>query len=213
MIMALLDVNDDGILQESELEGDASELLEELDRNNDNSISKKELAELSEPQVKVSDKLAAIDTHSDQSTSRVVALPDGIHRGLNRHFKTYTNVLAPNGKPIHFLAMDGWNVDRIVRVRKVMEHFLCDARGHQFGQKTELANAMADNHATMVLLNHSRDMDRVMPAIERLDLQIQDLRANESPFEGEPDYMDHQTRDAAYEEVFHLVHGSGIIFA
>ena len=52
-----------------------------------------------------------------------------------------------------------------------------------------------------------------MPVIESLDLQCQDLRANESPFEGEPDYMDHQTRDAAFEEVFHLVHGAGIIFA
>ena len=211
MMMALLDANDDGVLQHTELEGDAADMMEELDENGDGQISKQELASISEPQVEVSSKLTAIET--TQTTNRVVPLPDGIDRGLNRHFKKYTNVLAPNRKPIHFLAMDGWSEDRIVRARKVLEHFLRDAPGREFGAKTKLANTMADHHATMVLLNHSRDMDRVMPALERLDLQCQDLRANESPFEGEPDYMNHETRDAAYEEVFHLIHGSGIIFS
>ena len=211
MIMAILDVNNDGKLQKSELEGDAKRMLRGVDTNRDGVITAKELARIAGgPVVDVHSQLANIDTY--KNPQRIVALPDGIHEGLNRHFVKYTNLLAPNGKPIHFLAMDGWNNDRILRARKVMEHFLCDVPNRKWGEKTTLANAMGDSHATMVLLNHSRDMDRVMPDIEGTNLQMQDLRANESPYEGEPDYMKHETRDAAYEEVFHLVHASGVIF-
>lgn len=212
MIMALLDQNSDGKLQQSELEGDARQMLSGVDANGDGEICAEELARISGgPAEDVHSKLAVIDTF--QNSNRIVDLPRGIHRGINRHFKKYTNILAPNGQPIHFLAMDGWSTERILRARKVMEHFLQDVPDRQWGDKTELANTMANNHATMILLNDSRDMDRVLPAIEGLNLQLQDLRANESPFEGEDDYMQHKTRDAAYEEVFHLIHGSGIVFA
>lgn len=211
MMMSLLDVNDNGQLEASELKGDAKEMLGGLDANQDGVITSKELSIVSGRKVDVHSKLVAIDTH--KNPHRIVELPDALHRGLNRHFVRYTNVLAPNGKPIHLLAMDGWSVDRILRARKVLEHFLTDVPDRQWGDKTALANAMADNHATMVLLNTNRDMDRVMPAIESLNLQLQDLRANESPFEGEPDYMAHETRDAAYEEVFHLIHASGVLDA
>ena len=211
MMMSLLDLNNNGQLEADELEGDAKEMLGELDSDNNGIITSQELLVVSESQVDVQSKLAVIDTHKNRQ--RIVDLPDGIYRGINRHFKKYTNVLAPNGKPIHILAMDGWSVDRILRTRKVLEHFLADVPDRQWGDKTPLANAMADNHATLVLLNDDRDMDRVIPAIENVNLQFQDLRANEAPFEGEADYMKHETRDAAYEEVFHLVHASGVLDA
>lgn len=211
MMLNLLDLNNNGQLEREELEGDASEMLADLDANRDGIITTAELAAVQEPPTQVHNSLARIDTK--QNTKRIVDLPQGIHPGLNRHFKKYTNVLAPNGSPIHFLAMDGWSDDRILRVRKVLEHFLRDVPNRQWGHKTPLANAMANNHATMVLLNDSRDMDRVFPDIEDVDLQMQDLRANESPFEGESDYLQHQTRDAAYEEVFHLIHAAGVLDA
>ncbi|MDB4778334.1 hypothetical protein OAG68_02645 [bacterium] len=212
MIMALLDVNGDSKLQESELEGDAKSMLREVDQNEDGVISAKELAAIAdEPRVDVHSKLVQIDTH--QNPMRIVELPGELHEGINQNFAKYTNVLAPNGKPIHILAMDGWSDDRILRARKVLEHFLTNVPNRKWGEKTAVANTMADNHATLVLLNHNRDMDRVMPALEGTNLECQDLRANESPFEGEADYMKHETRDAAYEEVFHLIHGKGVIFA
>ena len=212
MIMALLDVNNDGKIQNAELEGDAKKMLRDVDSNRDGVITTEELAQISDDDlIDVDSKLSGIDTH--QNSLRIVNLPDNIHEGINRHFVKYTNLLAPNGQSIHFLAMDGWTNNRILRVRKVVEHFLTDAPNRKWGVKRELANAMADSNATMVLLNHSRDMERVMPDMEDTNLQLQDLRANESPFEGEPDYMKHETRDAAYEEVFHLVHGSGVIFS
>lgn len=211
MILALMDLNDDGQLQSSELEGDARTMLGVADANKDGTITRSELRAMSPTQIDVHSKLAKIDTYTNPQ--RIVDLPVATHKALNRFFPKYTNVLAPNGRPIHILAMDGWSNDRILRVRKVLEHFLRDAPSRQWGSKTALANAMADNHATMVLLNHQRDMDRVMPSVEGLNLQMQDLRANESPYEGESDYMQHETRDAAYEEVFHLIHASGVLFA
>ena len=210
-ILALLDLNDDGKLQMSELEGDAREWLEGIDENRDGVIAADELAQISGgPREDLHSELIGIDTFAQPH--RIVELPDDLRNRLKGHFVKYTSVFAPNGKPIHFLAMDGWSDDRILRARKVLEHFLTDTPHRKFGDKTELANEMANNHATMVLLNHNRDMGRVMPVLERSNLACQDLRANESPYEGEDDYMLHETRDAAYEEVFHLVHGKGLIF-
>lgn len=212
MLMAMLDQNSDLKLQDTELEGDAKEILEDVDANQDGTITVDELSSMSNvPITDVHAKLSAIDTR--QNPERIVDLPVGIHIGLNRHFRKYTNVLAPNGTPIHLLAMDGWSDTRLLRVRKVLEHFLQDVPDRQWGDKSMLANAMANNHAALVLLNSSDDMERVFPDIEGTDLHLQDLRANESPFEGEDDYMQHKTRDAAFEEIFHLIHGSGVIFA
>ena len=211
LIMNLLDLNNDRRLDKSELEGNAIDMLEELDQNGDSVIDVSELAVFSEEQVDVHTMLSSIDTMTHPS--RIVDLPNGIHKGINLHFKKYTNVLAPNGTPIHFLAMDGWSNDRILHARKVMEHFLTDVPGIRWGNKAELANTMANNHATMILLNDQRDMDRVLPSLENTNLQLQDLRANESPYEGESDYMGHESRDAAWEEVFHLVHAAGILEA
>lgn len=211
MIMALLDLNNDGIIQQSELEGDAREWLQGVDQNHDNEISAEELAMIADDSEEdLQSRLLQIDTF--QNPHRIVELPESIRKELGGQFTKYSNIFAPNGKPIHFLAMNGWSDSRILRARKVLEHFLTDVPHRQWGRKTELANELANNHATMVLLNHSRDMDRVMPVLERTNLECQDLRANESPFEGELDYMQHETRDAAFEEVFHLVHGKGLIF-
>ena len=89
-----------------------------------------------------------------------------------------------------------------------MEFILTDFSGSEYGSnKAAVANAMADRKATMVLFNTLKEMGKALPGLSnKTDLSMQDLRANECPWEGSEDYMKHITRDAAYEEVWHLVY-------
>lgn len=142
----------------------------------------------------------------------VVPLPESVDDRIETWFGRYTRVVAPNGKPIHILAQDGWREDQIVRTRKVLQHILRGVPGTRFGaDKDAIANAMADRRATLVLFD---TVDRLEHAFDGglgdLELGFQDLRANECPVEGDPDYLGHETRDAAFEEILHMVHDYGI---
>lgn len=152
------------------------------------------------------------DVDVSTSPSRVVPLPSTMPAVLAEVFVSYSKVVAPNGKPIHIFADAGWSEARIVKARKVLEHVLEDAPGARYGgDKTTVANAMADNRATLVLFETEEALEAALSGpLGRIDLGLQDLRANECPIEGSEDYLAHETRDASYEEIIHLVHDYGI---
>ena len=165
-----------------------------------NSCAERELATLPE-----------IDTSA--SPDGIVVLPEDVPQVFRDYFVKYTKVIAPNGKPIHFLVQDGWTDDQVKHGRNVMEHLLADFPGSPYGDdKSGIANAMADVRATMVFFNTEEDLNQAMrEGLDRAtDLSMQDLRANESPAVGDADYMAHVTRDASYEEIWHLIHDYGI---
>ena len=143
----------------------------------------------------------------------VVALPPETPEVLKQYFVKYTNVIAPNGKPIHILAADRWTDDQIRHGRDVLEFLLTDYPGSEYGDdKTAIANAMSDRKATMVFFNTPEELEAAFEGrlAGATDLSMQDLRANESPAVGDADYMAHVTRDASYEEIWHLIHDYGI---
>ena len=152
------------------------------------------------------------DIDISESPTGIVPLPKGIDSRIHKWFDRYTKIEAPNGKPIHILAQEGWREDQIIRARKVLEHILTDVPGSRFGEdKSEVANNMAKRRATLVLFNTARDLERAFRgSFGEVELGCQDLRANECPVEGDDDYMAHRTRDAAFEEILHLVHDYGI---
>jgi len=121
---------------------------------------------------------------------------------------------SPNGKPIHLLAQDDWTDDKLIKVRNILEHMLTDYPGSEYGSdKTKVANSMSERKATMVLFNSSQASREAMSGLRRgtTDLDMQSMWANELSAEGSDDYMNHITRDATYEEVWHLVHDTGVI--
>ena len=147
----------------------------------------------------------------------IVPLPPNTPEIFTEVFSRYTKIVAPNGKPIHFLIQDAWSDDKVLKARNIMEHILTDYPGSKYGHdKTAVANAMADNRATMTLFNTSsaaREAEQGELGQAATDLFTQSLWENETTAEGDDDYMSHITRDAAYEEVLHLVQGSGIMDA
>ena len=147
------------------------------------------------------------------SPNGIVLLPENVPSVFKDVFTKYTKILAPNGKPIHMLAQAGWTEDQIKKARNVLKFILTDYPGSAYGNdKTAIANAMADKRATMVFFNTEPDLRKALrgPLGRVTDLSMQDLRANENPAEGTNDYMNHITRDASFEEIWHLVHDYGI---
>jgi hypothetical protein len=148
------------------------------------------------------------------SPNGIVSLPDTVSSIFTDVFVKYTKVVAPNGKPIHLLAQEDWTDDKLVKVRNILEHMLTEYPGSQYGSdKTKVANSMSDRKATMVLFNSSQASREAMSGLRRgtTDLDMQSMWANELSAEGSDDYMNHITRDATYEEVWHLVHDAGVI--
>ena len=147
------------------------------------------------------------------SSNGIVELPEDVPSVIRDVFTKYTKIIAPNGKPIQILAQAGWTDDQIKKGRNVLQFILTDYPGSEYGSdKSLIANAMADRKATMIFFNTEPDLHEAMrgPLGRGTDLSMQDLRGNENPAEGTADYMNHITRDASFEEIWHLVHDNGI---
>ena len=158
-------------------------------------------------------KVTLPDIDVSLSKDGIVQLPDNVPDVFKKYFVKYTKILSPNGKPIHILAQDGWTNDQIKHGRNVLEHILEDYPGSVYGEdKSHIANSMSDKKATMVFFNTEPDLEKAFQEGlgEATDLSMQDLRSNECPAVGSDDYMNHITRDASYEEIWHLVHDYGI---
>jgi hypothetical protein len=148
------------------------------------------------------------------SPNGIVPLPATVPSIFMEVFVKYTKVITPNGNPIHFLAQADWTDDKLIKVRNILEHMLTDYPGSQYGSdKTKVANSMSDRKATMVLFDNSQAAREAMrgPLNGATDLEMQSMWANEIAAEGSEDYMNHITRDATYEEVWHLVHETGVM--
>jgi len=123
-------------------------------------------------------------------------------------FDRYTSVTAPNGQPIHIIAQDKLSNNQIIRARSVLTHYLTNYASSEYGNdKSSVANKMAVNGATLLLLNGSDDGKN--PAGE---LEGQPLYQNEIQVEGHEWYInqDYNHRDATFEEILHMVHDMGI---
>ncbi|SMR81726.1 hypothetical protein SAMN04488030_2155 [Aliiroseovarius halocynthiae] len=151
----------------------------------------------------------------DISTTQtgVVPFPKGTPAIYTNVFSKYTKVVAPNGKPIHILIEDGWTDAQAVKGRNVLEHYLTSVPGLQYGSdKSAVANSIADQGAALIFANNWDSMETAgMRAVfDAFGGKVQNQHANEITVEGSKDYLEHKTRDASWEEIFHFVHDYGI---
>ncbi|MEM7309403.1 MAG: hypothetical protein AAF682_22160 [Planctomycetota bacterium] len=153
------------------------------------------------------------DIDISASPNGVVPLPGSVSPVFTNVFGRYTKIVAPNGKAIHFLLQDQVTDEMAVRARETMRFYLTDVPGTAFGaDKTAVANSMADLDATLVYFNTEQDAFlALIGPLGGSPMFFQDLYAEESVVEGTPPYATNSVRDATLEEVFHLVHGSGIL--
>ena len=128
-------------------------------------------------------------------------------RFYRKGFTRYARVVAPNGGVIPLFAQDEISEGQLRRARNLLRFFLRDVPDTSWGlDKAEVANKMAENGAALMMPNgeHEEGNEPNLPA--------QPLYADETPVEGDRWFMNnnYNHRDAAFEEIFHLVHDEGI---
>ncbi|QZE15165.1 hypothetical protein K4L44_04855 [Halosquirtibacter laminarini] len=160
-------------------------------------------------------KLTPIPTGIDVSVNSngIVELPSNMPDVFKKVFTKYTKVMAPNGKPIHILIQNGWSDAQAVKGRKVLEHYLTNFPGSEYGNdKSAVANSIANLGGVLFFANdwNSMETPQMQAAMNALGGKVQNQHANEITVEGSEDYLNHKTRDASWEEIFHFVHDYGI---
>jgi len=117
------------------------------------------------------------------------------------YFSQHINYTAPNGKPITILAQEEVTDSQMLYAYSLLEFYLSNF-------DDEIANRMAENEATLVMTNGA-DGQGSTPEKAMLG---QSLTQTETAPPGSKWYMesDYGHRDAAFEEIFHLVHDFGI---
>ncbi|MBC8200559.1 MAG: calcium-binding protein [Planctomycetes bacterium] len=122
-------------------------------------------------------------------------------------FTKFTEVVAPNGKSIPIIAQKGVRDIAVARCRNLLTFYLTDVPGTRYGaDKSSVANAMANNHA-MLMMPEGAHREGHEP-----DVEAQPQFESETPVDGSRWYIrnDWEHRDAAFEEIFHLLHDTGI---
>jgi len=122
-------------------------------------------------------------------------------------FTKYIEIIAPNGKPIPIIAQKGVRDIAVARCRNMLKFYLTDVPNSKYGtDKSGVANAMANNRA-MLMMPEGEHHEGQEPEIE-----AQPQFESETPVDGSRWYIrnDWNHRDAAFEEIFHLVHDTGI---
>ncbi len=122
-------------------------------------------------------------------------------------FVKYTDVIAPNGRTIPIIAQKGIRDIAVARCRNLLQFYLTDVPESKYGSdKSAVANAMANNRATLMMPEGRHREGREPP----IDAQPQ--YESETPVDGSRWYVrnDWDHRDAAFEEIFHLLHDNGI---
>ncbi|HIA72593.1 MAG TPA: hypothetical protein EYO01_07860 [Phycisphaerales bacterium] len=130
---------------------------------------------------------------------------DSLYR--DEGFTKYVEVIAQNGKPIPIIAQKGVRDIAVARCRNLLKFYLTNVSGTKFGNdKSAVANAMANNHA-MLMMPEGAHREGQEPHIH-----AQPQYEYETPVDGSRWYIrnDWDHRDAAFEEIFHLVHDTGI---
>lgn len=148
------------------------------------------------------------DIDISSSTNGVVDMPTNVPSAfINDGFVKYTKIQCPNGEAIHFAAQNELSDAQIVRARTILEFYLTDFANSQYGNdKSSVMNTMGANDALLLLMNGA-DGDGPEPSVWG-----QPLFNDELPVEGDTWYMtnDYEHRDAAFEEILHLMHDMGI---
>ena len=138
----------------------------------------------------------------------IKSIPEGKADVLKNTFCKYMAIQAPNGKEIEILAQSDISDEQIIRVHSILSFYLENVPGTTYGEdKSKVANTMANNGARMLLLNGSDDGTND-PTVDGQPLYDSELVVEGTAAYINNDYESH--RDAAFEEILHLMHDYGI---
>lgn len=144
----------------------------------------------------------AVNTAQGSASRGIQAIPEVLSSYRDHGFVSYLPYRTPNGGSIHIVAQNQITDDQMVRSHNILAHYL---NSYNAVNKDAIANNMAKNGATLTLLN-GRDTGNP-PQVTGQPLYFEEIQV-----EGGDWYMNqnYEHRDAAFEEILHLVHDYGI---
>lgn len=102
--------------------------------------------------------LDALDTSG--GTDGIVDLPASVDARIRAVFGRYSQITAPNGQRIHFLAQPGVEDTLLFRARGMVNQHLFDVEGTTLGaDKSGLRSAMAANDVAVAVIAHPSSFD------------------------------------------------------
>lgn len=124
----------------------------------------------------------------------------------SKYYSKYIDYTAPNGNSIRILAMNEITDDQMLYAYDLLSFYLTST---ETLDKSDIANQMANDNAILILPNGA-DKDGKTPMLAMA--LGQNLNQAEIANIGSKWYMenDFEHRDAAFEEIFHMVHDYGI---
>ncbi|QZY56921.1 hypothetical protein [Crassaminicella profunda] len=139
------------------------------------------------------------------SEEDIIRDPSKLGKVYKKYYSKYIQYIAPNGKPITIVAQDKVTDEQLLKAYNQLSFYLEDFGAYKKG---EVANKIADNKAVLVMPNGA-DGESDIPEEA---LKGQSLYQMETPTVGSKWYIenDYNHRDAAYEEILHMVHDYGI---
>lgn len=137
----------------------------------------------------------------------IVYSTDKLGGEAKKYYSKYIEYTAPNGKPIRILAQDKVSNEQLLYAYSLLSFYLESSHDYD---KSDIANTMANNDAVLVMPNGA-DRDGNTPSQAIIGQPQYEL---ETANPGSKWYIDndYKHRDSAFEEIFHLVHSTGIGF-
>ena len=156
--------------------------------------------------------LPEIDTSG--SPDGIVDLPADVPDVFHKYFDRYAYFPTRDGRRIHFLVSSDWTRDQIKHGLNVMEHLLADHAGLGLRRRQERnrrgdGGPQGDDGVLRRRTRHAPGNERGVGRRDRPQHAGPARERMSGP--GDADYMDHVTRDAAYEEIWHLIHDYGVV--
>lgn len=140
---------------------------------------------------------------ADAELLGIQAVPESAPQAFRDNYVKFTSLTAPNGGAISIYAQDQISNEQIARARNILAFYLENLPLSVYGtNKLLVANQMANNNATLIMLNGSDN--------DSAPTDGQTLYQTENIIEGSEAYLSNEPRDAALEEILHLIHDTGI---
>lgn len=139
---------------------------------------------------------------SENDIQRDLSKLGGIYQ---KYYTKFIQYIAPNGKPITIVAQDKVTDEQMIYAYNQLSFYLEDYGTYK---KDKVANNIANSGAVLVMPNGADGESK----IPNEALRGQPLYQMEVPVVGSKWYIDndYEHRDAAFEEIFHMVHDYGI---
>lgn len=146
------------------------------------------------------------------SVNGIISMPEDDNSLFSSIASRYTHLTVSNGGVIPILIQDEIEDYKVLHIRGILESFLKDVPGTQWGNdKSSISNAIASNNAMIFLLNDESEIEN-SDLISLFDLGVdgQIIISDNIVSEGTSEYINGLNNDLSYQLILDFIYNHGI---